>query len=74
MYMQPITRAKAPASPRRRRLVGAPVLLASAAVMLPWLTVTLVFSGAVLGAQSLVRLPRLLLTMIDYAGAVALGD
>ena len=73
MYMAPIVRAHAPVSPLKRRLVGAPVLLVSVAVMLPWLAVNAAVSGVVVGALALGRGPRVLLQAIDYAGEVALG-
>lgn len=73
MYMAPIVRTRPPVSPLKRRLVGAPVLLLSVAVMVPWLAVNAAVSGAVVGALALGRGPRALLGAIDYAGEVALG-
>lgn len=73
MYMAPIVRARPAVSPLKRRLVGAPVLLLSVAVMVPWLAVNAAVSGVVVGALALGRGPRALLQAIDYAGEVALG-
>ena len=73
MTMAPIVRARpAPSPPLARRLVGAAVLLASTAAMLPWLAVDAKVSGAVIGALALVRGPRGLIQAIDHAGDVAL--
>lgn len=73
MYMAPVTRARPASSPVARRLVGAPVLLLSVAVMAPWLAVNALISGVVIGGLALGRGPRALLQAIDYAGEVALG-
>jgi hypothetical protein len=73
MYMEPIV-ATATVSPLKRRLVGVPVLAVSALVMVPWLGLNLAWSGLALGARGIVKLPRTLTTMVDYAGAVALGE
>lgn len=73
MFMAPIVRARPASSPLARRLVGAPVLLVSVAVMLPWLAVNVVVSAAVVGGLALGRGPRALLQAIDYAGEVAIG-
>lgn len=73
MYMAPIVQARPAVSPLKRRLVGAPVLLLSVAVMVPWLAVNAAVSGVVVGALALGRGPRALLQAIDYAGEVALG-
>ena len=73
MYMAPIVQVRPAVSPLKRRLVGAPVLLLSVAVMVPWLAVNAAVSGVVVGALALGRGPRALLQAIDYAGEVALG-
>ena len=73
MYMAPITRARPASSLTARRLVGAPVLLLSVAVMAPWLAVNALISAAVIGGLAIGRGPRALLQAIDYAGEVALG-
>ena len=73
MYMAPIVRARPASSPLARRLVGAPVLLLSVAVMAPWLAVNAAVSAVVLGGLAIGRGPRALLQAIDYAGEVALG-
>ena len=73
MYMAPIVAARPASSPLARRLVGAPVLLVSVAVMAPWLAVNAIVSAAVLGGGAIGRAPRAVLQAIDYAGEVALG-
>ncbi|CAN5494068.1 hypothetical protein BH09PSE4_BH09PSE4_16260 [soil metagenome] len=72
MYMAPIVAAKT-SNPILRRLVGLPVLAVSAVVMLPWLAVYALWSAVALTVRSLPRLPRTVMTMVDYAGTVALG-
>ena len=63
MYMAPVTRAaRSPARPGLRRVVGVPVLLLAALVMVPWLLVNVLMLSARFGMQA-----------VDYAGQVALG-
>ena len=73
MYMAPVVRARPASSPLARRLVGAPVLMLSVAVMVPWLAVNAAVSAVVLGGLALGRGPKALVEAIDYAGEVALG-
>ena len=73
MYMAPIVRARPASSPLARRLVGAPVLIVSVAVMAPWLAVNALVSAVMLGGGTVARAPRVVLQAIDYAGEVALG-
>ena len=74
MYMAPIVREKRPASPAALRVaVGVPVLVLSAALMLPWLAVNGAVSAATAAVLALARGPRALAQAVSYAGEVALG-
>lgn len=73
MYMAPIVRARAPVSPTARRVTGAIVLPLSAAVMLPFLAGYALYAGLALGVRGVIKAPRTVLQMVDYAGTVILG-
>ncbi|WP_332788607.1 hypothetical protein [Sphingomonas sp. GB1N7] len=73
MYMAPITAAKAPVSTTAQRVTGLIVLPISAVVMVPFLAGYAVYAVAALGVRGLIKAPRALLQMVDYAGQVALG-
>jgi len=73
MYMGPIVRAETSPPPLFRRLVGVPVLAISILVMLPWVALYAFWSAITLTLRALPKAPRTLMTLIDYAGTVALG-
>lgn len=73
MHMQPIVRARPPASLRRRRTVGSALVLAGAAVMVPWLALCGGIAAMAFGARALIVLPRTLIQAIDQAGDHAFG-
>ena len=73
MYLAPIVRAR-PASPALlRAVVGAPLLLLTALVMLAWLTAIAAGTALVLGSKALLAAPHALAQAVNYAGQVALG-
>lgn len=73
MYLAPIVRNRPAVSPLKRRLVGAPVLLLAATVIIPWLAFNAAVSGVVVGVMALGGGPRALLQAIDYAGEIPLS-
>lgn len=75
MYMGPIVRAQTrkPVSPVVHTLVGLAVLIASAAVMLPWFGLFFAYATLALIGHAIWNAPRTIIQMIDYAGTVALG-
>jgi len=73
MYMAPVVRARPASSQAARLLVGTPTLLFAAAVMVPWVAVIGLVTGAVLGLKLLKGAPRALMQAAEYAGQVALG-
>lgn len=73
MYMQPIVRAKPPASLLRRRVVGSALLIAGGAVMMLWLVLCSGIALVTFGARGLVALPRTLIQAVDHAGDHAFG-
>jgi hypothetical protein len=74
MYMAPIIRTKPAVSVMRRRLSGGVVMPLAVLFMLPFLTLYAIYAATVLGVQGMVKAPRALLQMIDYAGTAVLGD
>lgn len=72
MYMAPIVRAKPPVSTTVRRATGLVILPLSAMTMLPFLAAYSVYAGGVLALRGLVRVPRTLVEMIDFAGSSVL--
>lgn len=73
MYMAPIVRAKPPVSTLARRATGAVVLPLSVVAMVPFLAVYAVYGGVALALRGLVKAPRTLFEMVDYAGSTILG-
>ena len=73
MYMAPIVRTKAPVSTIARRATGAVVLPLSVAFMVPFLAAYAVYVGLALSVRAIVKAPRALLDMVDYAGTAILG-
>lgn len=73
MYMAPIVRAKPRVTVTARRATGLVVLPLSVAAMVPFLAVYAVYVGVALTLRGLLRVPRTLVEMIDYAGDVVLG-
>lgn len=74
MYMAPIVRTKPAVSVMRRRLSGGVVMPLAVLFMLPFLTLYAIYAATMLGVQGMVKAPRALLQMIDYAGTAVLGD
>jgi hypothetical protein len=73
MYMAPIVAAKAPVSTTTQRMVGLVVLPVSAVVMVPFLAGYAIYAVTALSLHSIVKAPRALLDIVDYAGRIALG-
>ena len=73
MYMAPFVAAKPPVSSTAQRLTGLVVLPVSALVMLPFLAGYAAYAAVALALRGVVKGPRALLAMVDYAGQVALG-
>lgn len=73
--MEPIVRAKArqPVPPAVHAAVGLIVLLLSAAVMVPWLTLFAAYVSAAFLGRGIWAAGRAVAQMVDYAGSVALG-
>ena len=72
MYIAPIVRARpAPPAPLRL-LVGTPVLLLVAVVMLHWMALIALATTLVLGVKLLANAPRVVAQAIDYAGRTTL--
>lgn len=72
MYHAIVARAQEPA-PVLRAVIGVPVLLLAALIMLPWLVLNAAVSATVLMGRGLIHGPRALVQAVDYAGRVALG-
>ncbi|WP_375397410.1 hypothetical protein [uncultured Sphingomonas sp.] len=73
MFMAPPVRAR-PARPRAlHRVVGAPALLIAAVFMLPWLVLYAAYGLIALALRNVVKGPRTLVAMVDYAGEVLIG-
>ena len=73
MYMGPITAARPPSGRITRCIVGVPVLLVAGIVMIPWLAGNGLVAAFAIAGRVTVRLPRLLVSAVDYAGEVAIG-
>jgi len=73
MYMGPITAARPPSGRTTRCIVGVPVLLFAGIVMIPWLAGNGLVAAFAIAGRATVRLPRLLVSAVDYAGEVAIG-